>query len=155
MEIYRLPPIAGGVDEEEAERTKLERRLLNVLEGRQTVEALIVARPPPAPGLIRVQPPSVRISNEDSDFYSIVDVVAQDRPGLLYDITSTIGEHNLAIYISKAATIKDQVTDTFYLKDERGVKLLDEDRIEALRGALLEAAAPPVEAAGDGRRGPP
>jgi [protein-PII] uridylyltransferase len=138
MEIYRLPPIAGGADEEEAERSKLERRLLNVLEGRQTVEALIVARPPPAPGLIRVQPPSVRISNEDSDFYSIVDVVAQDRPGLLYDITRTLAEIGLNVVISRASTRASRVSDAFYVTED-GHKILDPPRKREIQRALLAA----------------
>ena len=39
-----------------------------------------------------------------------------------------------------AATIKDQVTDAFYLKDENAKKIKDADALARLREALLEAA---------------
>jgi [protein-PII] uridylyltransferase len=68
----------------------------------------------------------------------LVDVQANDREGLLYDLTHTIGELELEIYISKAATIQDQVTDTFYLKDSSGRKIRDPEVMEQLRAGLLE-----------------
>ena len=81
------------------------------------------------------------VSNEESDFYTIYDVAADDRLGLLHDLTRTIAEHGYEIYISKAAKIRDQVTDAFYLKDEEGKKLSDADAIERLRVDLLAAAS--------------
>ena len=85
------------------------------------------------------------ISNTESEFYTLVDVIADDRIGLLYDVTRTICDHGFEIYISKAATIKDQVTDAFYLKDESGKKIKDSERLERLREGLLEAVRGPVE----------
>ena len=77
------------------------------------------------------------ISNTESDFYTIVDVVANDRVGLLYSLTETIARHGLEIYISKAATVLDQVTDTFYVKGCAGRKLQEGAAREALRRDLL------------------
>ena len=96
------------------------------------------------------QPPSrkpvrVFISNTESEFYTLVDVIADDRIGLLYDVTRCIGEQNHEIYISKAATIKDQVTDSFYLKDSSGRKIRDTEALDRLRRALLVAAALPSD----------
>ena len=75
---------------------------------------------------------------------------ADDRLGLLYDATRTIGEQGLEIYISKAATIRDQVTDTFYLKDGNGEKVKDPKRLEQLREALLEAVRGSLKAPSSG-----
>ena len=88
----------------------------------------------------------VAVSNEESEFYTIADVSASDRIGLLYDLASTIGDLDLEIYISKAATIRDQAADTFYLKDQKGAQLRDPARLEELRVRLYEAAlgAPPT-----------
>ena len=91
------------------------------------------------------KPPRVLISNTESEFYTLVDVIANDRLGLLYDVTRTIGEQGFEIYISKAATIKDQVTDAFYLKDARGRKIKDPELLERLREALLEAVRGGIE----------
>jgi [protein-PII] uridylyltransferase len=65
------------------------------------------------------------VVNDESDFYTIVDITANDRLGLLHVLTRTIADHGCEIYISKAATVLDQVTDTFYLKDAQGKKLSD------------------------------
>ncbi|MFB3117811.1 MAG: hypothetical protein ACE1ZP_03515, partial [Myxococcota bacterium] len=83
-------------------------------------------------------PASVAVTNQESDFYTIVDVSADDRLGLLHDLTRTIAEHGFEIYISKAATTLDQVTDTFYLKDRSGKKITDPEEIESLRADLCE-----------------
>jgi len=85
------------------------------------------------------------VSNTESEFYTLVDVIADDRLGLLYDATRTIGEHGFEIYISKAATIKDQVTDTFYLKDQNGKKIKDSHSLDRLREGLLEALGAGLE----------
>jgi UTP:GlnB (protein PII) uridylyltransferase len=53
-------------------------------------------------------------------------------------LTRVIAEHEFEIYISKAATTLDQVTDTFYLKDRNGKKIMDPDEIESLRVDLCE-----------------
>ena len=112
-----------------------------VLSGEVDVSDLIRRRRRPL-GITRPpsrKEPRVLISNTESEFYTLVDVIADDRPGLLYDATRTIGEHGFEIYISKAATIKDQVTDTFYLKDSEGKKIKNQKRLDRLREALLEA----------------
>ncbi len=85
-------------------------------------------------------PASVTINNDESDFYTIADVTAYDRLGLLHDITRVIADFGYEIYISKAATVLDQVTDAFYLKDRSRKKIWDPDAVETLRKALLEVA---------------
>jgi [protein-PII] uridylyltransferase len=85
-------------------------------------------------------PGSATITNDDSDFYTIADIAANDRLGLLHDLTRVIAKHGLEIYISKAATTLDQVTDTFYLKDRNGKKITDAEKIESLRVDLCEVA---------------
>ena len=74
------------------------------------------------------------IDNDESDFYTIVDVSANDRLGLLYDLTRTLADHDLEIYISKATTVLDQVADTFYVKDARGRRIPEARRSRASWG---------------------
>ena len=66
------------------------------------------------------------ISNDESDFYTIVDVIGErpPRPALRPDAHAR--RARLEIYISKAATMLDQVTDTFYVKDARGAQKLND-----------------------------
>lgn len=141
LEIYRTRTPRGGPDERAMVWKEVAESLENVLNGSVEVEELVRRRRRPVGGtrLPSHKEPRVLISNTESEFYTLLDVIADDRLGLLYDVTRTIGEQGVAIYISKAATIKDQVTDAFYVKGEDGKKIKDPERLERLRKALLEA----------------
>jgi [protein-PII] uridylyltransferase len=114
-----------------------------VLAGEVAVKELLARRRrTPAPGIAPGRyPASVDVSNEESDFYTIVDITANDRLGLLHDLTRTISDHGHEIYISKVGTVLDQVADSFYVKDREGRKL-DPEQQERLRVDLLRAAEP-------------
>jgi [protein-PII] uridylyltransferase len=142
LEIYRISTPPGGDAERKLAWDELRESLRGVVRGEVRVEDLRARR---LPGFTPQRLPSrkaprVAISTEESDFYTVVDVIADDRLGLLHDVTRCIGDFGLEIYISKAATIKDQVTDTFYLKDGEGRKPTDREMLESLRAALLVAA---------------
>ena len=142
LEIYRVSTPEGGEEERRLLWDAFQVSLERVLRGEVLVADLLKRRrrPPRRDLMIARAPTTVSITNEESDFYTIVDVAANDRLGLLHDLTRTIADHGCEIYISKAAKIMDQVADSFYLKDAEGKKLSDPERIEALRVALLEAA---------------
>ena len=153
LEVYRVATPPGVGDDRDRTWSSFEESLRKVLAGAVRVEDLVKRRRRPigATETPSRTPPSVSIENDESDFYTIVDVSANDRRGLLYDLTRTLAEHDLEIYISKATTVLDQVADTFYVKDTRGAgfqKLTDPERIEGLRRALLEAAQ--LDEAADG-----
>jgi [protein-PII] uridylyltransferase len=82
----------------------------------------------------------VRITNDESDFYTIAEIRANDRIGLLHALTAAVAREGHQVFISKAGTVLDQVQDTFYLKSAEGKKILDAAEIEALRVALAAAA---------------
>ncbi len=148
LEIYRVTTPPGDAEDRQRAWDEFEASLRSVLAGDRSLEALLERRSaarygsPPTPSRL---PASVTISNEESDFFTIIDVSTNDRLGLLYDLTRTLAEHDVAIYISKASTILDQVADTFYVREEGEGKLGDLTRIEALRKALLEAAQHPSD----------
>jgi len=81
-------------------------------------------------------PPMVTIDNESSDFFTLIEVFADDRVGLLYDITRTLFELRLDIRIAKIATKADQIADVFYLRDLDGQKIEDEDQLNEIKEAL-------------------
>ncbi|NRA00890.1 MAG: [protein-PII] uridylyltransferase [Myxococcales bacterium] len=142
LEVYRVSTPPGGNDERRIHWGEVDASLRGVLEGEITVQKLVKRRGRPIgfTASPHPEPVSVNATNEESDFYTIIDVEANDRLGLLHDLTRVIAEHGCEIYISKAATILDQVADTFYLKDRHGKKLQDEEAIEKLRLELLEVA---------------
>lgn len=148
LEIYRVSTPEGGHDERQLAWRELEDRLRAVLAGEAEVKDWLRSRrrPPGAAARPSSEPPEVEVSNDESDFYTIADVSADDRIGLLYDLTRAIGELGFEIYISKAATIRDQVADTFYLKDHDGSQVRDPAKLELLRARLFEAAQGGAEA---------
>ena len=147
LEIYRTHTPRGGPEERRMLWREVEEVLESVLNGSVEVGELVRRRRRPV-GATRMpsrKAPRVLVSNTESEFYTVVDVIADDRLGLLYDVTRTIGEHGYEIYICKAATIKDQVTDTFYLKDATGKKIKNEKELSRLRENLLEAVSDGAE----------
>ena len=83
-------------------------------------------------------PTQVRIDNSTSDRFTIIDVFAADRLGLLFTITRTLFDLGLSVSVAKIGTYLDQVVDVFYVSDAAGRKIENEERIEAIRGRLFE-----------------
>ncbi len=142
LEVYRLSTPSGGPEELGMAWRELEDRLQAVLAGKARVADWLGSRRRPVgvKSLPVAKPPVVEVSNDESDFYTIADVSANDRIGLLYDLTTAIGDLGFEIYISKAATIRDQVTDSFYLKDGDGAQVRDPEKLAELRAELYQAA---------------
>ena len=110
--------------------------LRRAIEGRISLDHGVAEKrhryPPP-----RVEfPTDVRVDNDASDFFTVIEVGAADRIGLLFDITRTFAELGLDVHIAKVATYGDRVVDAFYLRDEVGRKLEDPARVDALERAL-------------------
>jgi len=82
----------------------------------------------------------VRLDNEFSDFYTLVEVAAPDRLGLLHDLGLSICAHHLRIHLARIATSAGRVHDVFYVRTDEGLKLSDPTRMDELKKALLAAA---------------
>jgi len=80
----------------------------------------------------------VRVDNSTSDQFTILDVFAHDRTGLLYTISRRIFELGLSVHGAKIGTHLDQVVDVFYVTGAKG-KIVDEGQINHIRQELLEA----------------
>jgi len=143
LEVYRVSSPAGGPDDRRERWERLDRALDDVL-GKRVAVAELIARQRRPVGKERPplqSPPLVVVRNDVSDFYTVIDITADDRLGLLHDLTRTLSEQGLEIYVSKATTVLDQVADTFYVKSADQKRLTDPQAIAKLREALLVAAA--------------
>ena len=120
---------------------RVEENLTSVIEGRVRVDYLVSQRQRPSFLTERPlprYPNRVEVDNEISDEYTVIDIYAHDRVGLLYHITKTLKELGLYIGVSKISTKVDQAADTFYVQDIFGQKVLRQDKIDELRTSLLE-----------------
>jgi len=143
----------GAPDAERWER--VERSLRRVLAGEVNVEELVErsARPSILARRRRRVATRVEVHNEVSREYTVLDVYAGDRVGLLFTITNTLYHLWLEIHLAKITTMVDQVLDVFYVTDHEGRKVEDPARLETIRHELvqaLESETPPaaVQAAG-------
>jgi len=84
-------------------------------------------------------PTQVRIDNATSDRFTILDIFAHDRPGLLYTIAKSLYDQRLSVRIAKIGTYLDQVVDVFYVTDTSGRKVLDDLRLAEIQSCLYHA----------------
>ncbi|HTQ38757.1 MAG TPA: [protein-PII] uridylyltransferase [Pirellulales bacterium] len=88
---------------------------------------------------LQVLPTQVRCDNSTSERFTVIDVFALDRMGLLYTISRTLFELGLSVSLAKIGTYLDQVVDVFYVTEQTGRKVEGEERLESIRQALLKA----------------
>ncbi|RPI73307.1 MAG: HD domain-containing protein [Ignavibacteriales bacterium] len=69
----------------------------------------------------------VKITFEDHEKYTIIDVVSPDRLGFLYQVTKKMNELGLIIYFAKISTRGDDIVDSFYVLDRNGKKVSQND----------------------------
>ena len=123
-------------------RDEIARTVEQTLLGKKTVEALFVNRHDPGapvPRGLSGWSTQVEIDNTTSDRATIVEVFADDRPGLLYSIARALFDLELSIRSAKISTSLDQAADAFYVTDKGGSKIEDAARLESIRKRLLEA----------------
>lgn len=129
---------AGEVPDFRIEETAATIR--RVLSGEVTVEQLLRNHRRftvgGASGPVSNLPTRVVIDNETADRYTILDVFAHDRQGLLYTIARTIYNLELSVVLAKISTHFDQVVDVFYVTDRGGEKIHDDRRLTAIRQTL-------------------
>ncbi len=84
-------------------------------------------------------PTRVLFDNEGSDLYTIVEVNARDRLGLLHALTRTLAGLNLNIFSAIIATYGEHAVDVFYVKDLFGLKIRSEAKQALIEARLVEA----------------
>ncbi len=89
--------------------------------------------------------PKVEIDNESSDRFTIIDIFADDRQGLLYVIANAVSEEGLFVHSAKISTKLDQVVDVLYVSDAAGRKILDADILQGIQTRLLADIRRPVD----------
>ncbi len=119
---------------------RMRQTLERVLLGKLDVKTLLRNRPRPAPPSKSSRVPTgIAFDNEASDAATLVQVVAQDRPGLLYDMASAISEAGCSIEVVLVDTEAHKALDVFYVT-ANGRKL-EAALQELVQARLTERAA--------------
>jgi len=90
--------------------------------------------------------PEVLIDNALSHQFTVVEVTGLDRPGLLYELTSTLSDLNLDITSAHITTFGEKAVDVFYVTDLTNKKIVSPQRQKAIRERLLAVLGEPVPA---------
>jgi [protein-PII] uridylyltransferase len=90
------------------------------------------------------RPPRVSLDNAASSQFTVVEVRAPDRLGLLYTLTRALSDLHLDIHLAKVSTRGPEAVDAFYVSDLHGRKVEDPEHVaeieRAIAFALREAA---------------
>jgi len=127
-------------DEDEGRRaTRIGEMIEQVLEGRLRLPEAVARRADGRSGKVRafVVEPEVTINNQWSELYTVIEVSGLDRPGLLYQLTTTLSKLNLNIASAHVATFGERARDVFYVTDLLGAQINAPTRQAAIRSALL------------------
>ncbi len=82
-------------------------------------------------------PGEVRINNQDSGFYTIVEVSGEDRLGILYELTQALTDHGCDIHFARISTLGNRIVDVFYIQDKFGEKTQEKNQTDQLRKTVL------------------
>ena len=123
------------------EPLQLARMLRKIAEDRLDVRELLRAREPAFRASTRTWiKPRVSVDNQTSQLATVIHVTAQDRVGLLYDLSQTLSERNCDIEVVIIETQGRKAMDVFYVTGPDG-KLAPMDG-ERLRDDMLAACSP-------------
>ncbi|MBL9175794.1 MAG: [protein-PII] uridylyltransferase [Verrucomicrobiales bacterium] len=129
---------------ESSVRQRFEKIVIDVLaRGQDPARALAKAQqyPPLYRAVGERMPTTIRFDNQNSEDYTILDVEAEDRVGLLFALAATLHDLQLDIGLAKIVTEKGAAIDTFYITGPDGEKIGDEDRQRVITRRIREAVA--------------
>jgi len=111
-----------------------------VVEGKQDASQLLRGRPKPLlPSRAARVKPRVALNNEASETATLIELVAEDRPGLLYDLGRAINSAGCDIEVVLIDTEAHKALDVFYVTADG--RKLDATRGSRLKAHLLAACA--------------
>ena len=81
-------------------------------------------------------PVTVAVDNAASDFFTVIEVGAPDRIGLLHDITAALAELRLDVHLAKVTTYTGRVIDAFYVRDALGGKVTSPEQVREVESVV-------------------
>jgi len=145
LDIFRVRDSMGRPVTAEARWAKVSSDLEAVVSGRIKAEILVAGRPRTesvAAWKTPAVPTECKLDNNVSRDFTVVEVITEDRPGVLYAIARALYVAELDIHRSKIATEANRAIDVFYVRDKASMdKITDPVRQNSLRESLLALLA--------------
>jgi [protein-PII] uridylyltransferase len=143
IDSFRVSELAGHRPLRAERRARVEQMLGEALAGRLDVGSAVEAWKARSPRKARqswgrsARGPSVRFDHEASATATVIEVRAQDRPGLAFTLADALARLGLDISFAKIATAKALALDVFYVTGAAG-KLAPPD-LAGIEEALVAA----------------
>ncbi|MFC1526807.1 bifunctional uridylyltransferase/uridylyl-removing protein GlnD [Candidatus Latescibacterota bacterium] len=147
LDSFYVTDVGGTPSLPEGKKERLRQRLGEVVRGEVAVESLFDRYSAHWGRRTRarlVRQPEISFENQASDRYTVIDVRAQDKVGLLYRITHLLGEMELDIHMAIINTVADRATDAFYVVDGQGAKIVNYEVLRGIREGLENRLRPEV-----------
>jgi [protein-PII] uridylyltransferase len=137
LDTFRFSDLFSTLELNPTEINRFKRHMIEVVSGERDVDALLDGRLAPR----RLPSPKVKVDtqvwfdNESSSASTILELVSQDRPGLLYSVAAALAEVGCNVEVALIDTEGQKAIDVFYLT-RKGKKLGPKSESK-LRDALL------------------
>lgn len=82
--------------------------------------------------------PSITLYNDRQRVFTVIEIVAPDRPGLLARVGQLFRDFELSVQNAKIATLGERVEDVFFVTDAQNQSLSDPSLCACLQQALIE-----------------
>jgi [protein-PII] uridylyltransferase len=138
LDTFRFVDLFRTLELNPSEIPRLKRTLASVLAGEQDLRALMSGRVN-SQMLTQTKvkiPTQVLFDDSSSTHSTLLELIAQDHPGLLYQVSSTLAKLACNIEVALIDTEGQKVIDVFYLTCQNSK--LDRETQRAIRDALLK-----------------
>jgi [protein-PII] uridylyltransferase len=141
MDNFTVQDLEGRAFDSRRQLDRLEETIFNTLQGNvRPKERLQHRRVFGAKDSAFEIQPVVLIDNKASNWSTVIEVNAKDRPGLLYDLAYALYRLKLSIFSAHVATFGERAIDVFYVRDLIGQKVTNKVRLRNIEKKLLLAA---------------